>query len=258
MFNLPWAPLLALSLLTCAPVYAEDINRITWATDHWPGLTEANNTGLYDVLIKNTFAQQGVVVYKVDMPFKRAVSFGTASKVDFAGGVIKDTTSSPKHYQAPFPILLSPVSAFYYTASFVRPPKNIKDLIGKKVCSSYQMGASIGMGKDDYVEVRTKSQAFLMTLYGRCDVYIDDHDEMAKVIERNKPAALANKVNVNFNDFKRSTVGHTAWYMVTPKTPRGKAVMKLYVQGTKALVRANLFNAIYQSRGFEAPIINMN
>jgi len=258
MFNLSWATALALLLLTSAPVYSEEITHITWATDHWPGLTEANNTGLYDVLIRNTFAQQGVVVHKVDMPFKRAVSFGPASKVDFAGGVIKDTAVSPKHYQAPFPILLSPVSAFYYTASFAQPPKNIEDLVGKKVCSSFQMGASIGMDKKDYVEVRTKAQAFLMTLYGRCDAYIDDRDEMAKVIERNKPAALANKGNVNFNDFKRSTVGRTAWYMVTPKTPRGKAVMTLYVQGTKALVRARQFNAVYQSRGFEAPIINMN
>jgi len=71
MFNLSQAPLLALLLFTLAPAYAEDIKHITWATDHWPGLTEANNTGLYDVLIRNTFAQQGVVVYKVDMPFKR-------------------------------------------------------------------------------------------------------------------------------------------------------------------------------------------
>jgi len=258
MFNLSQAPLLALLLFTLAPAYAEDIKRITWATDHWPGLTEDNNTGLYDALIRNTFAQQGVVVYKVDMPFKRSVKFGATSKVDFAGGVIKDSAVSQVHIQAPFPILLSPVSAFYHTASFSQPPKNIEDLIGKKVCSSFQMGASIGMDKDDYIEVRTKSQAFLMTLYGRCDAYIDDRDEMLKLIERDKPAALANKENVNFNDFKRSTVGHTAWYMVTPKTPRGKAVMELYVQGTKALVRANQFNAIYQSRGFEAPTINMN
>ena len=116
-----------------------------------------------------------------------------------------------------------------------------------RVVSSPQLGKSIGL--EDVYEVTNKSQAFLMVVNGRADVYIDNKGELNGTVS--KYAHLAS--NYDEDQYKTSMVGFSSWYMISPKNHRGEMVMQAYIKGTIDLFNSGKLADIYHTRGFIVP-----
>jgi len=242
--------------------FAQDIDKnINWPTDMWPGITDTD-TGLYSHLFKEIFTSQGFELQKNSVPFKRAIAFVDRHQADFAGGIIKDTTPSIVHIQAPFPVLTTPVFAFYKKALLSEfsatqtqmakgatsgQPLNIAILKNYRVVASPQLGASIGL--TDVYEVTNKAQAFLMVVKGRADFYIDNEGELLGTI-RNNVDQLG---DYDATLFDTSLVGYSSWYMISPKNSRGERVMQAYIKGTITLFNSGKLDDIYNKGGFIVP-----
>jgi|GEM_PF-1263693 len=248
---------LILTVSTLSDLYADShqpvIDNISWVTEQWPSLTEADNSGLYDQIIPEVFSQHDIEVYKTGRSFREAIRLIHDDKADFAGGIVKDQGSDMRHYQAPFPILSTPVSAFYRINQFTQSPTNKDDLIGYRVCSSPQIGLAIGLKLHQYQEKETKREAFLQTAAGKCDVYIDDRNEMRQTISRHYQQAFGNSNLPPYQEFDISYVGTAHWYMITPRTTRGKMIMEFYVVGTQKLMQSGRLEKIYKAHGFDLP-----
>jgi len=227
--------------------FAQDSDKnILWATDNWPGITD-NDTALYLILFKEIFASQGFELQKTIVPFKRAIAFVNQHQADFAGGIIKEHMTSSVHIQAPFPVLTTPVLAFYKKDTITDKTLNSDTLKNYRVVSSPQLGKSIGL--TDVYEVTNKYQAFLMVIKGRADVYIDNEGELYGTVKNNSHQVT----DYNKEIFATSMVGYSSWYMISPKTSRGETVMKAYIQGSINLFNSGRITEIYQKRGFIIP-----
>ena len=221
-------------------------DNLLWVTDNWPGITD-NDEALYSTLFQEIFTSQGFKLNKTFVPFKRAVAFVNQHEVDFAGGITKEYTPSSSHIQAPFAVLATPVLAFYKKTTITETLLGLEMLRRYRVVSSPQLGKSIGL--EDVYEVTNKSQAFLMVVNGRADVYIDNKGELNGTVS--KYAHLAS--NYDEDQYKTSMVGFSSWYMISPKSSRGDAVMKAYIKGSIELLQSGRLAEIYESRGFIVP-----
>jgi len=232
--------------------FAQDIDKkINWPTDIWPGITETD-TALYSHLFKEIFISQGFEIQKNYVPFKRALAFVDSHQADFAGGTVKDSMPSLDHIQAPFPVLTTPVFAFYKKALLSKEvtsvqPMNLDILKNYRVVASPQLGASVGL-KDVY-EVTNKAQAFLMVVKGRADFYIDNKGELLGTISNN----VDQLAGYDATQYDTSIVGYSSWYMISPRNSRGEIVMQAYIKGTIELFNSEKLADIYNKGGFIVP-----
>ncbi len=243
----PLSTVLLIYLIFSSMSFAQDIDKnLLWVTDNWPDITDSD-TALYPQLFNEIFTAQGFKINKKYVPFKRSIAFVNQHEADFAGGITKEQTKSSDHIQAPFPVLTTPVLAFYKKTTIPTKLLGIESLNRYRVVSSPQLGRSIGL-KDVY-EVTNKYQAFLMVIKGRSDVYIDNEGELYGTVRNTAYQAL----DYNKELFETSVVGYSSWYMISPKTSRGEAVMKAYIKGSINLFKSGRIAEIYKSRGFIVP-----
>lgn len=228
-------------------VFSTELLMIKWPTANWPGLTD-NYSALYDSIFQEVFTIQGYTLEKSYIPFKRAIKMVDYGLADIAGGTLKESTVNTNHIQAPFPVLTTPVMAFYNRHKFRDKFMGIETLQHHSVVSSHQSGVSIGLR--GVHEVNTKTQAFMMVAKGRVDFYIDDKGVLLKTVAENK----AKLKNFNEDDFETSIIGITSWYMIFPRNKRGKEIMKGYIEGTAQLYESGRLTQLYERRGFSVPI----
>jgi len=139
-----FSAVLVIYLLFSPISFAQNSDKdILWATDNWPGLTD-NDTALYSLLFKDIFASQGFELKTQYVPFKRSIAFVNQRQADFAGGVIKEHMTSSVHIQAPFPVLTTPVLAFYKKGTITDKSLNIETLKKYRVVSSPQLESLLG------------------------------------------------------------------------------------------------------------------
>jgi len=236
---------LGMMLNSISLAYAND-KQIIWATDNWPGISD-NDNALYSTLLKEIFASQGYKVKKIVIPFKRAIAFVDHHKADFTGGIVKEIIPSSLHTQAPFPVLVSPVLAFYRKSTITEKDMDISDLARYRVVASPQIGRSIGL--NDVYEVTNKVQAFLMVAKGRADIYIDNEGELLGTVSNNVSRAVGYDADL----FETTLVGYSSWYMIAPKSRRGETIMQAYIAGTISLLNNGKIEKIYKERGFIVP-----
>ena len=241
-----------LLFLSLAPLMstAEEIKEVVWGTDMWPGLTDHDGTGLYTNVFTEVFKSQGVTLTPKYLPFKQTIHLVDKHELDFAGGVLKDTVESEKHVQARFPVLSTPVEAFFRKTAVEGPWQGVNTIKGHRIVASPQLGEAIGLKKGEFREVSTKEQAFKMVATGQADFYIDDEQEMVLTIKQNKQEIEG----YHESDFAIEKVGRTDWFMIAPNTERGKRIMEIYEQGTLHLYRSGELQKLYESRGFQVPV----
>ena len=241
-----------LLLFSLAPLMgaAEEIKEVVWGTDVWPGLTDRDGTGLYTNVFTEAFKSQGVKLTPKYLPFEQSIHLVDSHELDFAGGILKDTVRSEKHVQAQFPILSTPVDAFFRKTSIKGPWQGVNTIKGGSIVASPLLGEAIGLTKGEFLEVSTKAQAFKMVAMGRADFYIDDEKEMALTIKQNKQEIEG----YDESDFAIKQVGKTDWFMIAPNNDRGKRIMEIYEKGTLQLFRSGELQTLYDSRGFHVPV----
>ncbi|MGF1742455.1 transporter substrate-binding domain-containing protein [Vibrio profundum] len=229
----------------------EAIKEVRWGTETWLGITDGN--GLYDMLMNEIFSSRGVKVVKIEYPLERAILLVKYGEIDFTGGIFKDRAPHDDYYQSPLPIFSVSISAFYRRDLFDEPPSSPKDLVGKKVCSTPLIGEGMGLLKDQYKEVRRKNQAFLMTVLGRCDVFLDESYGMELTIKKNYRRAYYSSAEAVLNDFKKIKISEAEIYMIAPKSERGKKIIELYVEGTKEIYLNGRMGEIFKVNNLTAP-----
>ena len=241
-----------LLIFSLAPLMssAEAIKEVAWGTEMWPGLTDRDGTGLYTHVFMAVFKSQGVRLTPQYLPFKRTIHLVDHHQLDFAGGILKDKVEGETHVQARFPILSTPVKAFFRKITVQGQWQGVNTIKGHKIVASPQLGEAIGLKKGEFREVDTKAQAFKMVAMGQADFYIDDEREMELTIKQNKGGIQ----DYNEHDFGIEQVGETDWFMIAPNNTRGKQIMELYEKGTLQLYRSGELQKLYESRGFHVPV----
>ncbi len=222
------------------------IDEVVWATELWPKYTDSADA-MYNRLFSNAFQRQGMTLYILEVPFKRSILMVNNGTADFSGGIPLDKELNPHHIQAPFPIISTPIAAYFRKSKFKREEVTLKLLKTSNVTATALIGQELNL--DNTRVINRKKQGLQMLIKDRTDFYLETLGQMLVVISENKGVAK----NFNEADYDLKIVGSGNAYMIAANNDKGKKVMQAYIEGTKKIYHDGLLTEIYQNAGHETP-----
>lgn len=224
-------------------VSAEDIREVVTTSPSWPTFTNMDGTGLYHEIVRNVFAQYGIVVRHEYSKSSRAEEMLLG---DVADMMTCDDNAPPSLIMGRYPMYENRYCVFY-KKSRIGPWQGVNTLWGMEVLSqpTYYTQSNFP------VPVRVKTvqsgvQALAMILLDRSDFYVDD---MALI----KQSMAENEMPFDKDDYAIETVGSRAYFPLFHASKRGLAIKKLYDEGIKKLHDMGELRAIYEKWGHAYP-----
>lgn len=173
-------------LISCAlysaSVFAQP--SITLAVENsWPPYANQYGDGLSKQILQKAFANQGIQVSFVTVPYARALHLTEIGKVDGAFNVTKQTSTIEKFSFGQEPILVASAS-YYYPINSKFNYKSVADIPSGTtvaVILGYEYGNDYELNKHRFDEVKVSSQEQIIKLLlrNRADMAIM-FDEVAK------------------------------------------------------------------------------
>lgn len=245
---------LASGLLLAGPALAEHPEQVTevrYATPEWSGFTDADGSGIYNELLEEIFAAEGIAVTRQIVPMNRAVALVERGEADFTGGFRRDDRNF-----ADVPIYETTFAAMYRKDSglVINSPEQLE---GLRVATAPQVSETLGESLD---EVDSRSQAAKLLVSGRVDTYVDLRLPLEKFRatgEANLDVANASdtRFDINPDDWEISTIAATRLYLLFPDTERGNHLREIYEAGTRKLARSGRLAELYTKYGLEIPTV---
>ncbi|WGW05689.1 substrate-binding periplasmic protein [Tropicibacter oceani] len=231
---------------------ADQINTVIHATPEWTGFTNPDGSGIYNELLSEIFAAQGITVQRQTVPINRAVALVERGDADFTGGFRRDDRNF-----ADVPIYETRFAAMYRTGSglHITSPDQLENL---RVAAPPQVSTTLGKA---LTEVDSRAQAAKLLIAGRIDVYVD----LQLPLERFRASGVANldvanasdtRFDIRPEDWTITPISGTRLYLLFSDTPRGHALRDIYQKGTRALAKSGRLAALYQHYGLEVPTID--
>ena len=245
---------LALATLLMTPVtaIAEEITSVLHATVEWTGFTDSDGSGLYNELLREAFAVNGVDVQVDYVPLNRAVALVERGDADFTGGFAPDERNF-----AQIPIYRS-TFAMMHRADADIGELTVEGLSDMQLVTVPQVNETIQANMN---AVDGRGQAAKVLISGRAVGYVD----LLLPLQRLRDTGVADldvrntteaPFEINPDEWEITEIVSTQLYLLFPDTERGHAVRALYEEGTRAIAESGRLAEIYAAYDAEVPIFD--
>lgn len=220
---------------------------VRWAITEWEDLTNADGTGLFIEVVEQAFAESGITVERIYMPWRRALHTVEQGDADFAGGLER----TDKFLQSRYPINEIIESAFFHE-------NTIPDWSGMESLRNLRGAWAIGYLDAFPASIRPlltgedvpRASALQMVIQGRADYYLDNLLQMRKTLAR---AEQSGSIQANMTHYRIETIMQVPLYLSFTHGDRGAEIKQAYDDGIEALLRSGQLEQIYQKWGINMP-----
>ena len=212
------------------------IKKIYVATDHWEELTNKDGSGLYFDIISLIYSPLGIKVKVYIVPYIRSSLMVENKRADLWLGSYVDEENFALYPKYHFDEDV--ITAMFKKSKF-KNFKGISSLKNKNIC--WIRGYDI----DEYLDVQMKVQerncyqSLLSSIKkDRCDVYLDDYDDMQKAIK---------KFNFNNKNYFFRKIKSLKLYPAFRKDSRGEELRAIWDRRMKKFIDNGILKELYKN-----------
>ena len=230
---------------------AAEENKIYIVSDHWPGFSEPDGSGLYLDVMNKVFQPEGIQVSHKILPILRSIaSINKGENVDvMLADWDKSHMTQDDNYQLDKIIVpSSPIFAEFVEAAF-HPEStlawsDIQADNSKKVAwiRGYGYQESFGLSEHPIVELNDVDQGLKMLIRGHIDCYLNDRAEFDFFVK----AAGLKKI-----EWRRELVAMHKMYPIFHNNDRGRRFMAIFDRRMDELIQSGELFSLYQQYGFD-------
>ncbi len=214
---------------------AQDLSKITVASDEWAGFSEQDGSGLYFDVLRAVYGSQG---YSLDIkitPFSRSVEMLESGKVDMnVGDFTKDVKNGifPKY----------PID--YDDLTVLMPKAKEAQFKGEESLKDKKVAWIVDYGYENYLNVPVKltetsdrESAIKMLQAGRVDYYIEDTAAIEPALQ---------DMGLSEDDFALVTIKYIKLYVCFVKNDRGATLQAIWDKRIPELIRSGTLETLYK------------
>lgn len=218
--------------------FAEDIQKIRWATPEWERYTDKDGSGFYNEMMSRIFESRQITLLRIYVPWKRALKMVRDTDADMTGVM----NPNKADLQSTYPTFQS-IESVWFKKSIIKEWRGLESLKGLEGVWYRGYLESVSEELKPFLQgrgVTTRIQALKVVVNERkADYYFDNKDQMMRTIQ-----SIDIPLNLDEYQVEIIYIGETFWQF--QKSERGEKIREIFDQGFKELYCSGELLQLYE------------